>query len=347
MLSAAAPTTDPANVLVELITHDLPTVPESEDFTETKRRYVEQQILYNAATDILLEADSDDEDASLGAGDKATFWEPLSRLLISAETRHQLSPGGHTGDERSKNGDKEEAPTLLGMDKEQWDALEHRRAVQQVPDELRQMLLSKVEQRLSTTCQTLSRSLYGKQSADPKLDAAKARQLCARVIAQKRRIAEKKKEALTLRVRIALECDLYLNTWAKTIDTLWRLVADYKCRVEPEKQATFMEYFAAIVKNASLKMRCLKAEIILAISTGPQGDDLKATRATLLQTRTTLTTRLHHLDAQLATYAGVGTGDEFSRIVSAYADVMRAIGTVEGDIGRLGGGGGVGGSRGR
>ncbi|TPX73016.1 hypothetical protein SpCBS45565_g00334 [Spizellomyces sp. 'palustris'] len=316
---------DHEEVLVSLFTKELPTEersPKNAPLLAAKRAFLEQQILYDEVTDIVLNLDPDTPEQDGNVEDNSLFWEPLSNLLASAEVRETL---------QVDSDEEVDKPTILGMDSERWDQLSHRTAVDQVPPELHQLLLNEVEHRFFKKCQFLSHCVYGqKAGTDPKLDAAKARGLATIAQARIKRINEKKKEAMATRIRLACAFKSYFEKWWKLMQNLWTVIVRYKCQLEPEKRAALEDYFSAIIDNIYLKMRCLKAEVTLSMAEGDQASVLRQTRTSLDAVKSRLAERLREVDIQLQQYEHVG--DEFARIVKTYSAIMRDIATVEEDI---------------
>ncbi|KAJ3022637.1 hypothetical protein HKX48_005699 [Thoreauomyces humboldtii] len=320
---------DREGLLTEICSKQLPASPRK--FVQARRRYLELQLLYQQVSDVALDGLSP-EVADGSGGSAAVTGEPLQRLLRSAETREMLRKIPTTGDGFCA------AP--LGLDVGKWETLEHSVAEIHCPDELRRMLLDEVERRLEGRCATLARTFHSPAhltakpgGAGSRLDASKARGLPGIIRERRAATAEKCAEAARLKIETACRFQSYLQKWSSALRTLWTLVATHKCDLEPESHAAFLNCFGAIVENAHLKLRCLNAELLLGISEGSEAEDLRKTRQSLDDLKSSLEERSAAADAQLVQYAHVG--DDFSRIVRVYSNVMRDIAIVQDDIRRI------------
>ncbi|KAI8905285.1 HAUS augmin-like complex subunit 4-domain-containing protein [Powellomyces hirtus] len=324
-----------ASLLAELCARGLPSAhPRSENLPDrlahARNRYLQLQILHHHVSDIVLGLE-DEDCPGWSESEVLLFQEPLNRLLRSAETQDllQSSPPDSTPTSTPKN--------ILGLDAQKWNDLEHAAAVNQVPDELRALLVAETERRMQSTCATLARSVYRtpapQTTAGAALAAAKAHGLRAHFITLQESTRNHRQAAARTRIELAARMTAYIEKWTTLMIDLHTLIAHHKCAAAPRRHAAFMNYFAAIVENAHLKLRCLAAEIQLTFSDSKDTDVLKAARSSLDATKHTIDMRLCAADTQLAQYAHVG--DEFSRIVAAYSDIVRNIALVEDDIARM------------
>ncbi|KAJ3039330.1 hypothetical protein HDV00_012323 [Rhizophlyctis rosea] len=165
---------------------------------------------------------------------------------------------------------------------------------------------------------------------------AKAARLGDMIEERKERIRGLKREGWSVRLKLALEFEKHLDLCFTLLSSFSTFVNTYLCDKLPSAHATTIAYFAGIVENIYLKLRCLKMELLLTLYAphSRHAEELKSTRTNLKHLHQTLTHRQRALDAQLATYAGVG--EEFARVVEIYRRVCKDVGVLEGDLERIG-----------
>ncbi|KAJ3174993.1 hypothetical protein HDU87_006527 [Geranomyces variabilis] len=254
--------------------------------------------------------------------DLSTLSEPLTQLLRTAEASTLPSP------------------QPLGISPQSWEDRHLPSAKRKVPENLIELLVADVERRLAGTCAVLSAAAFKTPAAKTQsgiaLAAAKAHGLTLHFTALRQQTTANRRQSARLHIQIIHRTRACAERWFSLLTSLHAAIAIHACELEPSAHKAFGECFEAIARNAMLKMRCLEAEMRLALCEGADAARLKAARAELDAARAVAERGLADADAQLARYRHVGK--EFGQTVGAYSDVLRSMAVVEKDIGRMGGG---------
>ncbi|GJJ68893.1 HAUS augmin-like complex subunit 4 [Entomortierella parvispora] len=129
------------------------------------------------------------------------------------------------------------------------------------------------------------------------------------------------------------KCRALFDTLQEAVAMLWELVIEFKIRHQLEENQVFRDYFEQVNQALLFKLRISAATLRQSVYNKETLDKLSALRGTLNEQEQGLTSQLQQNASLLQKYQFAG--EDFNKIVQAYAKILKSIERVQYEISLL------------
>ncbi|KAJ8331222.1 hypothetical protein O5D80_000782 [Batrachochytrium dendrobatidis] len=295
--------------LIDSIDSHLNTKTEDIEHSMSLFKQERSRLLNSISNDILLEA-----------VDSKNALEPVWKLNASIDVLDQL-----------ENNSMASMP-CLGLSANDWTHFVHQSLDRQVSPAIRAMYEQKVNQVVVDKCHDLIRFSLG-LSEDAAILPQDLQTFTAHLDHTLAQINRNRVDILQGYIDILDEYEKVLDNHAYVTHGIQSWIGSFCSQTQPVLHESFASYFETIHSNLRLKLECLKFDLVGSIKDSRVGQDMEKAKHDLEYANRQIQASFDQITAELSQYDSFG--DEFHKIVNAYAMYSQELLTIERDLARL------------